>query len=67
MNINSEEGYIVFMSSSILSEESSLRKSRKNAENKVNANVRSAQPIISRILCMDSCGIPRSTARIPVF
>ena len=50
-----------------LSEDCTERKSRKNKVKSFTAEVRSALPIISRMLCIDSCGIPRSTARIPVF
>ena len=46
---------------------STVRKSRKYASKRLVACVRSSQPIISRMLCMDSCGMPTSTARMPVF
>ena len=41
--------------------------SLKNVVKSLWAKVRSAPPIISRMLCMDSWGMPRSTARMPVL
>ena len=41
--------------------------SLKNVVKSLWAKVRSAPPIISRMLCMDSWGMPRSTARMPVY
>ena len=48
-------------------EESRVLKSLKKVVNSLCANVRSEAPIISLMECIDSCGMPRSTALIPVF
>lgn len=40
-----------------------LKKERKTD----NPYVKSAMPIVSRMLCIDSCGIPKSTVLMPVF
>jgi hypothetical protein len=53
--------------STFLRDESRVLKSLKKVVNSLCANVRSETPIISLIECMDSCGMPRSTALIPVF
>ena len=50
-----------------LSDESISENLLKNSVNNLYAKVKSETPIISRIECIDNCGIPKSTARIPVL
>ena len=45
---------------------STFLKSRRKERKRASVVSRSLAPIISRQECMDSCGMPRSTARMPV-